>query len=203
MLIFVTLLNHPAARSSHGLSDKDLLELLFKARFQLGVIHAVAIGLQLVVATCVLAFCAQLGFSRPLVALAALAFATATAAIYVAGSFDGFLIPAFAAPQLTLGDGSVDMRAAIAAGAIIIQYSTKLAIALMTLSMLLLSLQLVRVRTSAAAPWFGLGLTIVQAVAIVAFQVLTPRNVALSLLPLLVWQLVLGLGWKNLVVPAP
>jgi hypothetical protein len=197
-LMFVALLGHPAAGGGHARSVREVLELVYAARFHLGAMHAAAIALQLVTATCVLAFCGQLGLARPLVALAAVAFAAATGGICVAGSIDGFLIPAFAAPHLTLGAGApLDMSGAIAAGAIVIQYSTKFAIALMAASIFLLSLQLIAMPAMRAVGATGVILSTVQWIALVAFAMLTPHNVALSVLPVLVWQAVLGVVWAK------
>lgn len=199
-LMFLALLGHPAAGGAHDHSDQDILQLLYAARFHLGVMHAAAIGLQLVAATCILAFCRRLGFDHPLVAFAAVSIAVASAAICVAGSFDGFLLPAFAAPHLTFGAGVIDMRTAIAAGAIVIQYATKFGIALGAACMLLLSLQLIELSKMSVVAWSGLGLAIVEAIALATFGVLTPHNVAFSALPLLVWQLALGFAWRTMPV---
>lgn len=197
-LMFLALLGHPAAGGGHGHSGQDLLARIYAARMHLGVMHAAAIGLQLLVLTCLLAFCALLGFDRPLVAFAAVSFAVATAGICVAGSFDGFLIPAFAAPHLTFGDGAtIDMREAIAAGAIIIQYSTKFAIALMAVSILLLSLQFLALGKLRAVAAAGICLAVLQVAALVALPSLSPHNVAFAALPLLVWQVVLGTVWRR------
>ena len=158
--------------------------------------HGAAIAIQLAATTCVLTFCALIGLNRPLAALAAVAFASATAGICVAASLDGFLIPAFAHPHLTIGTGQVDMDGAIAAGAIVIQYATKFALALMAISVLLLSLELFSARILPVVAWAGVGLSLIQGIALVAFAVLTPHNVAFSALPLLIWQLVLGIAWR-------
>ncbi len=197
-LMFVALLGHPAAAGGHGHGTEGVLERIYAARMHLGVMHAVAIGLQFIVLTCLLAFCGVLGFDRPLVAFAAVSFTAATAGIFVAGSFDGFLIPAFATPHLTFGDGAtIDMRVAIAAGAIVIQVATKFAIALMAVSVLLLSGQLLAVARLRAVAAIGICLGVVQVAALVLLPVLTPRNVALAGLPLLIWQLVLGVVWRK------
>lgn len=196
-LMFVALLGHPAAGSGHGRSTQELLELVYAARFHLGTMHAAAIALQLVAATCVLAFCRKVGLAHPLVAFAAVALAAAAGGICVAGTIDGFLVPAFAAPHLALGDGApLDMRGAIAAGAITIQYSTKFAIALMAASIFLLSLQLIATPVLRIVGAVGLLLSTVQGIALVAVAMLTPHNVALSVLPVLVWQVVLGVVWR-------
>lgn len=197
-LMFVAVLGHPAPDSRHASSTQELLQLIFAGRFKLGTVHGAVIVFQLAAATCVLAFCRQLGLGRPLVAFAAVAFAAATGGICVAGSTDGFLVPAFAAPHLALGEGApLDMSATIAAGAIIIQYSTKFAIALMAASIFLLSLQLVAIRPFRVIGATGLALSIVQCVAVVAFGRLTPHNVAFSVLPVLAWQVGLGVVWSR------
>lgn len=196
-LMFVALLGHPAT-GGHGRSTQELLEAVYVARFHLGVMHGAAIVLQLVAATCILAFCRQLGLAQPLVAFAAVAFAAATGGICVAGSIDGFLVPAFAAPHLTLGGGGpLDMRAAIAAGAITIQYSTKFAIALMAAANFLLSLQLIAIPALRVVGTMGMVLSIVQCIALLTSAVLTPHNVAFSILPALIWQVVLGIVWRT------
>ncbi|HEY1975525.1 MAG TPA: hypothetical protein VGG89_03150 [Candidatus Baltobacteraceae bacterium] len=196
-LMFFALLAHPAAGGRHGLSGQELLARLYEARSHLGGMHAAAIAFELAALTCILAFCRLLGFDRPLPAFAAVAFCAATAGICVAASFDGFLIPAFAAPHLTLGGGApLDMQAAIAGGAIIIQYATKFAILLTALGIILLSLEPVVMRELRALALCGLVLAIAQIAALFAFQVLTPHNVAFSALPILIWQLVLGLFWR-------
>jgi hypothetical protein len=40
-------------------------------------------------------------------------------------------------------------------------------------------------------------LAIFQCVALLAFAVLTPHNVAFSALPVLIWQVVLGIVWRT------
>lgn len=197
ILMFLALLMHPAAGGSHGMSGQELLARLYEARSHLGGMHGAAIAFELVALACILAFCGLLGFDHPPVAFAAVAFCAATAGICVAASFDGFLIPAFAAPHLSLGDGApLDMQAAIAAGAVIIQYATKFAIVLTAIAMLLLSLEPVVMREMRAVAISGIVLSVAQVAALVAFGVLTPHNVAFSALPILIWQLGLGLSWR-------
>jgi hypothetical protein len=194
-LMFVALLGHPAA-GGHG--GQDLLGRIYAARFHLGTMHAAAIGLQLVVLTCLLAFCGLLGLERPLVAFAAVSLTGATAAICVAGSLDGFLIPAFSAPHLTLGEGvTLDMPVAIAAGAIVIQYATKFGITLMAVSVLLLSAQLLALEKLRVVGVTGICFAVLEGAVLVALPVLTPHNVAYSALPLILWQLVLGIVWRR------
>jgi hypothetical protein len=196
VLMFVALLGHPAAGGGQGLTHDERLALIYEGRFHLGVMHGAAIAIQLAATTCVIAFCALIGLNRPLAALAAVAFASATAGMCVAASLDGFLIPAFAQPHLTIGTGPVERDGAIAAGAIAIQYATKFALGLMAISVLLLSLELLSARMHAVVGWAGLGLSLIQGIALVTFAVLTPHNIAFSALPLLIWQLVLGIAWR-------
>jgi len=197
VLMFVALLMHPAA-ASHGPRSEDALAAVYAARSHLAVMHGVAIGLQLTVVACIIAFCRAVGFDHPLAVLGAVAFAASAAGISVAASLDGFLIPAFAAPHLALNDGTpLDMRPMIAAGAIVIQYATKFSIAAIAASAALLSWQLLSSGTMRVAAVAGLVLAAIQCVALFAFAVLTPHNVAFSALPLLLWQLVLGVVWMR------